>query len=100
MKRYRGGFCLEVNLLLNWLLQELGFQTTILGGEVKDKGTQKFPGPRNQHLIIQVRICSCQEGGTALKIDNGNVDNDNKQPIGLDVEMKIIKLVIIIYHHV
>ena len=56
MERHRGGFCFEVNLLLNWLLRELGFQTTLLGGEVKDKGTHKFPGPKNEHLVIQVRM--------------------------------------------
>ena len=50
----RGGFCLEVNLLLQWLLNEVGFKTEILGGEVKSRITKLFDGTRNEHLVVQV----------------------------------------------
>ena len=40
VRKHRGGFCYELNGLFAWLLQQLGFQVTLLSAEVAgDDGT-------------------------------------------------------------
>lgn len=55
VSRRRGGFCYENNGLFSWLLSELGFQVTLLSGQVKNEQTGLF-GPHFDHLIIMVTL--------------------------------------------
>lgn len=51
----RGGFCYENNSLFRWLLTELGFQVTILSGQVKNRFTGCY-GPPFDHFILLVEL--------------------------------------------
>lgn len=51
----RGGFCFENNSLFYWLLTQLGFQVTVLSGQVKNSITSCY-GPPFDHLIIMVNL--------------------------------------------
>lgn len=51
----RGGFCFENNGLFLWLLKKLGFQVTVLSGQVKSSLTG-FYGPPFDHLILMVSL--------------------------------------------
>ncbi|XP_037613059.1 arylamine N-acetyltransferase, pineal gland isozyme NAT-3-like [Sebastes umbrosus] len=51
----RGGFCTENNGLFSWLLSRLGFQVTMLSGQVKSRLTG-FYGPPFDHLVLMVRL--------------------------------------------
>ncbi|CAN9506185.1 unnamed protein product [Ophioblennius macclurei] len=48
----RGGFCCENNGLFSWLLTSLGFQVTLLSGQVR--GITGHYGPPLDHLVIMV----------------------------------------------
>lgn len=49
----RGGFCYEVNLLFNWLLNQLGFPSRIIASRVfKDDGSL---GPELDHMAIYLK---------------------------------------------
>ena len=52
VRRRRGGFCYELNGLLAWLLQELGFQVTLLSA--RDAHADGGFGPEFDHLALQV----------------------------------------------
>ncbi|XP_044032970.1 arylamine N-acetyltransferase, pineal gland isozyme NAT-10-like [Siniperca chuatsi] len=49
----RGGICFENNGLFSWLLDKLGFQVTLLSGQVKSLITGYY-GPPFDHLILMV----------------------------------------------
>ncbi|MGC3947932.1 MAG: arylamine N-acetyltransferase [Chryseolinea sp.] len=49
----RGGFCYELNLLFNWLLQELGFSSRIIAARIINE--QGVPGPAFDHMSIYVK---------------------------------------------
>lgn len=52
--RERGGFCYELNGLFEWLLAELGFETTMVAGRaVREDGTL---GPPYDHLATVVSL--------------------------------------------
>ncbi|XP_042366310.1 arylamine N-acetyltransferase, pineal gland isozyme NAT-10-like [Plectropomus leopardus] len=51
----RGGFCFENNGLFSWLLSELGFQVTLLSGQVKNAITCRY-GPPFDHLTLMVNL--------------------------------------------
>uniref|UniRef100_A0A3Q3N2J2 arylamine N-acetyltransferase n=2 Tax=Mastacembelus armatus TaxID=205130 RepID=A0A3Q3N2J2_9TELE len=51
----RGGFCFENNGLFSWLLSKLGFQVTLLSGQVKNMTTGRY-GPPFDHLILMVSL--------------------------------------------
>ncbi|CAG5895867.1 unnamed protein product [Menidia menidia] len=51
----RGGFCFENNSLFSWLLMELGFQVTVLSGQVKNSLTGLY-GPPHDHVIMMVHL--------------------------------------------
>lgn len=51
----RGGFCYENNSLFSWLLTKLGFQVTLLAGQVRNSITSCY-GPPFDHLIIMVSL--------------------------------------------
>lgn len=52
--RERGGFCYELNGLFEWLLSELGFETTMVSGRVaREDGTL---GPPFDHLATVVAL--------------------------------------------
>ncbi|XP_044195781.1 arylamine N-acetyltransferase 2-like [Thunnus albacares] len=55
VNRRRGGFCFENNGLFSWLLVKLGFQVTLLSGQVKNQITGCY-GPPFDHLILMVSI--------------------------------------------
>lgn len=50
--RKRGGICLELNYLFSWLLQELGFEVTLLpASEYNHKGKLS----PEEHMVLQVK---------------------------------------------
>ncbi|XP_041824197.1 arylamine N-acetyltransferase 1-like [Melanotaenia boesemani] len=51
----RGGFCFENNSLFSWLLTKLGFQVTILSGQVRNQSTGYY-GPPFDHQILVVSL--------------------------------------------
>jgi N-hydroxyarylamine O-acetyltransferase len=53
--RRRGGFCYELNGLFSWLLQELGYDVTLLAAEVPEP---RDGGPRHPraHLVLLVDL--------------------------------------------
>lgn len=53
--RRRGGFCYELNGLYSWLLRELGFDVTLLAGQLVDPVTRE-PGPARAHLALLVEL--------------------------------------------
>ncbi|XP_040921350.1 arylamine N-acetyltransferase, pineal gland isozyme NAT-10-like [Toxotes jaculatrix] len=55
VNRRRGGFCFENNGLFSWLLSTLGFQVTLLSGQVKNFITGCY-GPPFDHLILMVTL--------------------------------------------
>lgn len=73
VNRRRGGFCFENNGLFSWLLHELGFQVTLLSGQVKNLKTGYY-GPPFDHLIIAVSLdgrrwlCDVGFGGAGFSV--------------------------------
>ncbi|XP_022622031.1 arylamine N-acetyltransferase 2-like [Seriola dumerili] len=55
VNRRRGGFCFENNGLFSWLLSKMGFQVTLISGQVKNSVTGRY-GPPFDHLILMVTI--------------------------------------------
>lgn len=55
VNKRRGGFCFENNGLFSWLLVKLGFQVTLLSGQVKSLKTGRY-GPPFDHLILMVSL--------------------------------------------
>ncbi|XP_068438010.1 arylamine N-acetyltransferase, pineal gland isozyme NAT-10-like [Clinocottus analis] len=55
VEQRRGGFCCENNGLFSWLLSELGFQVTLLSGQVKRETTGCY-GPPFDHLVLMVSL--------------------------------------------
>lgn len=53
--QHRGGFCYENNGLFSWLLTRLGFQVTLLSGQVRNDIMECY-GPPFDHLIIMVVV--------------------------------------------
>ncbi|XP_049421067.1 arylamine N-acetyltransferase 1-like [Epinephelus fuscoguttatus] len=51
----RGGFCFENNGLFSWLLSTLGFQVTLLSGQVRNHITCRY-GPPFDHLVLMVSL--------------------------------------------
>ncbi|XP_041669828.1 arylamine N-acetyltransferase 2-like [Cheilinus undulatus] len=51
----RGGFCFENNGLFYWLLCQLGFQVTLLSGQVKSPVTGYYSPPFS-HMVIMVSL--------------------------------------------
>jgi N-hydroxyarylamine O-acetyltransferase len=55
VRRHRGGFCYELNGAFAALLRELGFDVTLLNGQVVRKEAGGF-GPPFDHLALLVRL--------------------------------------------
>ncbi|XP_073074853.1 arylamine N-acetyltransferase 1-like isoform X1 [Manis javanica] len=55
VRRNRGGWCLQVNHLLYWALTAIGFDTTMLGGNVYSTPTSKYSDDMI-HILLQVTI--------------------------------------------
>nr|XP_015223840.1 PREDICTED: arylamine N-acetyltransferase, pineal gland isozyme NAT-10-like [Lepisosteus oculatus] len=55
VRRGRGGWCCENNLLFSWVLKELGYDTTMLGAKVFNSLTKEY-SPTESHLINKVII--------------------------------------------
>jgi N-hydroxyarylamine O-acetyltransferase len=53
VERRRGGWCYELNGLFSWLLEELGFEVTLLGSRVAGPGGAS---PDLAHLILRVDL--------------------------------------------
>jgi len=54
VERRRGGYCYELNGLLAWLLTSLGYDVSILSGQViRDDGTF---GPEFDHMVLLVHL--------------------------------------------
>lgn len=51
----RGGFCFENNGLFSWLLSQMGFDVTILSGQVRNRFTGVY-GPPFDHFIMTVKL--------------------------------------------
>ncbi|XP_053127396.1 arylamine N-acetyltransferase, pineal gland isozyme NAT-10-like [Hemicordylus capensis] len=65
VKKKRGGWCMENNQLLSWVLKTLGYNTTILGAYVYNP-KQNVYGTYMTHLIVKVVI-----DGKAYIVDAG-----------------------------
>uniref|UniRef100_A0AAY5K9F9 arylamine N-acetyltransferase n=1 Tax=Esox lucius TaxID=8010 RepID=A0AAY5K9F9_ESOLU len=76
--RHRGGFCFENNGLFSWLLTEMGFDVTILSGQVKNAITGRY-GPPFDHLISMVTL-----GGQRWLCDVGFGGAGFEFPISLE----------------
>ncbi|XP_045391351.1 arylamine N-acetyltransferase 1-like [Lemur catta] len=57
VRRNRGGWCLQVNQLLHWALSTMGFETTMLGGNVFIPVVDQYSS-NMIHLVLQVTIGS------------------------------------------
>ncbi|XP_004682353.1 PREDICTED: arylamine N-acetyltransferase 1-like [Condylura cristata] len=57
VRKNRGGWCLQVNLLLHWVLTTIGFETTILGGYVYNTAANRY-STGMIHLLLKVTIDS------------------------------------------
>ncbi|XP_054556939.1 arylamine N-acetyltransferase 1-like isoform X2 [Talpa occidentalis] len=55
VRKNRGGWCLQVNHLLYWVLTTIGFETTILGGFVYNVSGNKY-STGMLHLLLKVTI--------------------------------------------
>ncbi|XP_057361242.1 arylamine N-acetyltransferase 1-like [Manis pentadactyla] len=55
VRRNRGGWCLQVNQLLYWALTTVGFDTTMLGGNVYSIHTSKYSHAMI-HLLMKVTV--------------------------------------------
>ena len=53
VENYRGGFCYELNLLFDWLLTQIGFESKIISARVFDN--QAALGPAFDHMCILVK---------------------------------------------
>ncbi|XP_048338340.1 arylamine N-acetyltransferase, pineal gland isozyme NAT-3-like isoform X1 [Sphaerodactylus townsendi] len=65
VKNHRGGWCLENNLLLSWVLQTMGYDVTLLGSYVYVPQENKYDDGMN-HLLLKVVI-----DGKAYAVDGG-----------------------------
>ncbi|KAM4533569.1 arylamine N-acetyltransferase 2-like [Odontesthes bonariensis] len=74
----RGGFCFENNSLFSWLLTKLGFQVTVLSGQVKNSITGRY-GPPFDHLIVMVNL-----DGQRWLCDTGFGVSGFSAPLSLD----------------
>lgn len=82
VRRRRGGFCYELNGLFGWLLEQLGFQVTMLSARVY-QGTE--PGLEFDHLVLLV------EAGDRLLADVGFGDSF-LEPLPLEVDEETVQL--------
>lgn len=55
VKNFRGGWCCENNLLFDWVLRQLGYNTTKLGARVFNSIKKDF-NPMDSHLINKILI--------------------------------------------
>uniref|UniRef100_A0A8D0GSY2 arylamine N-acetyltransferase n=1 Tax=Sphenodon punctatus TaxID=8508 RepID=A0A8D0GSY2_SPHPU len=55
VKKKRGGWCMENNQLLSWVLKTLGYATTVLGAYVYNPN-QKIYATHMTHLLVKVVI--------------------------------------------
>lgn len=55
VRKNRGGWCLQVNHLLYWVLTTIGFETTMLGGYVYNTPANKYSSAMI-HLLLKVAI--------------------------------------------
>jgi N-hydroxyarylamine O-acetyltransferase len=80
--RRRGGFCYELNGLFAWLLEQLGFNVTLLSA--RDVHPAGGVGPEHDHLTLMV---TCPADGTETKtpwlVDVGWGDSFT-EPLRLD----------------
>ncbi|CAJ1082295.1 arylamine N-acetyltransferase 2-like [Xyrichtys novacula] len=74
----RGGFCYETNGLFSWMLRKLGFQVTLLSGQVKCLKTG-FYWPPFDHLILLVTL-----DGKRWLCDGGFGSQGYSSPLSLD----------------
>ncbi|NXA75275.1 ARY2 protein, partial [Thryothorus ludovicianus] len=65
VKKKRGGWCMENNYLLFWVLKTLGYDVTLLGGKVYVPELATYPG-ENDHLLLRVEL-----DGKSYIVDGG-----------------------------
>lgn len=82
VRRRRGGFCYEQNGMFAWLLEELGFEVTLLSARVANSNG-RF-GPEFDHLTLRVE-CPAEPDSSAIPwlADVGFGDSFNL-PLRLD----------------
>lgn len=69
VRRRRGGFCYELNGLFAWMLEQLGFDVSLLSGRVWRKPARAW-GPDYDHLALHLRV-----GGSDFLADVGYGDS-------------------------
>ncbi|KYO37884.1 arylamine N-acetyltransferase, pineal gland isozyme NAT-3-like [Alligator mississippiensis] len=65
VKRNRGGWCLENNQLLSWVLKTLGYNLTLLGAKVFSPENNAY-ADENNHLLLKVVL-----DGKSYIVDGG-----------------------------
>ncbi|XP_029001015.1 arylamine N-acetyltransferase, pineal gland isozyme NAT-10-like [Betta splendens] len=55
VRNNRGGWCMEINLLLGWVLREMGYDTVTLACRVFRTSVNDY-GPKDTHLVSKVVI--------------------------------------------
>ncbi|NWT50470.1 ARY2 protein, partial [Erythrocercus mccallii] len=65
VRKKRGGWCMENNYLLSWVLKTLGYDITFLGAKVYVPKRNAYPDEIN-HLLIQVEL-----DGKSYLVDGG-----------------------------
>ncbi|GAB3513241.1 arylamine N-acetyltransferase family protein [Emticicia fontis] len=50
---FRGGFCYELNTLFNWLLNQLGYEASMISAQIVNNNQ---PGPEYDHMAICVKM--------------------------------------------
>src|SRR6218665_2378835 len=63
---FRGGFCYELNSLFNWLLNQLGYDASIISAQIINDNK---PGPEKDHMAIHVK----HEGNCLLDAGYGDL---------------------------
>ncbi|NXO79260.1 ARY2 protein, partial [Sitta europaea] len=65
VRKKRGGWCMENNYLLSWVLKTLGYDITLLGGNVYFPELNAYAAEIN-HLLLQVKL-----DGKSYIVDGG-----------------------------
>ncbi|NXP38598.1 ARY2 protein, partial [Leiothrix lutea] len=65
VRKKRGGWCMENNYLLSWVLKTLGYDVTLLGGKVYVQELDAYPDEID-HLLLQVKL-----DGKSYIVDGG-----------------------------
>ncbi|TAH53771.1 MAG: arylamine N-acetyltransferase [Chloroflexota bacterium] len=81
----RGGFCYEANGMFAWLLQQLGFDVTLLSARVASEDGSF--GAEYDHLTLSVK-CPADANSSAAYLADVGFGDSFVEPLCLDVEIE------------